>query len=684
MQVNKTIEDIPEASQTPFKHQYHNQEFVDSYAWLKDRDSANTRAHLEKENKYFDSVMSSEDDNRQRLYAEMVARIKETDQSAPEKDGEYVYYSRTLKGEQYSICCRKKTIAMDTEEVILDLNKLAKGHDFFDLGISDISSNHQILAFSTDVTGDEIYTIRFKDLISGELLDDELTGTCQVSEWAEDNRTFFYGVLDDLKRPYKIMRHELGTEQGQDVEVYVEKDDAFFVNIYKTKDSKYLIIESESKNTTEARYVNTQDTHAEFEVFEPRRGNHEYSVDHHENGFYILTNDQAENFRLMSCPDKATGIQHWQEVLEHRPNTKLEDMDIFKDFLVVHERTQGLMQIRVTNLSSGQVHYVKFDEPIYTLDEGSNPEYDTQLLRFHYCSLISPHTAYDYNMGSKERVIVKTQEIMTGYDKSLYMTQQVMAQSKDGTLIPISLVMRKDRPASGPLHLYGYGSYGITIDPTFSSIRLSLLDRGIAFAIAHVRGGGYLGRPWYMNGKLTSKQNTFDDFIACAEHLINEKVTTKDQLIISGGSAGGLLVGATLNQRPDLFLGAITHVPFVDVVNTMMDEALPLTITEYDEWGDPHDKQVFDRLLTYSPYENISAQHYPHIMVTAGLNDSRVQYWEPAKWVAKLRTHKTDTNTLILKTHMQAGHAGPSGRYEYIREVALDYAFMLKIWKIKV
>ncbi len=682
--MNKLIKDIPQAKQVPFKHQYHGQEFVDNYAWLKDRDSADTNAHLHIENKYFDSVMRSEDDNRQRLYDEMVARIKETDQSAPEKDGDYVYYSRTLKGEQYSVYCRKKIIAMDTEEVILDLNKLAKGYDFFDLGISDISSNHQILAYSTDVTGDEIYTIRFKDLISGELLEDELTGTCQVSEWAEDNRTFFYGVLDELKRPYKIMRHELGTAQSSDVEVYTDLDEAFFVNIYKTKDCKYLVIESESKNTTEARYVSTQDVYAEFRVFESRRVNHEYSVDHHDNGFYILTNDQAENFRLMSCSDEATDIGHWKEVLEHRPNIKLEDMDIFKNFLVVYERAQGLIQIRVTDLLSEQVHYVEFDEPIYTLDEGSNPEYNTHVLRFHYCSLISPHTDYDYDMRSKERIIIKTQEIMTGYDKSLYVTQQVMAQSKDGTLIPISLVMRKDRPMGGPLQLYGYGSYGITIDPTFSSIRLSLLDRGIAFAIAHVRGGGYLGRPWYLSGKLTSKQNTFDDFIACAEHLIEDKTTSKEQIIISGGSAGGLLVGAVLNQRPDLFLGAIMHVPFVDVVNTMMDEALPLTVTEYDEWGDPHDKQVFDRLLSYSPYENISAQHYPHVMVTAGLNDSRVQYWEPAKWVAKLRKYKTDTSILILKTHMQAGHAGPSGRYEYIREVALDYAFMLKIWRINI
>jgi oligopeptidase B len=634
-------------------------------------------AYLEAENAYTAEAMAPTQTLQETLYREMLGRIHESDVSAPVKRDDYHYYTRTEDGKAYSIRCRKHGSLEAPEEILLDENVLAQGQKYFRLGNFAVSPDHRLLAYSTDLEGDETYTIQVKNLDTVQLLADRIANTYYTLEWANDNRTFFYTVLDEAKRPYRAFRHELGAPS--DELVYEETDGRFTLGLSKTRSSRFVFIELASPLTSELRYLEAAEPFGEFRVMLPRRQGVEYDASHHGEYFYIRTNDGAKNFRLMRTEVAGPLREDLHEVIPARADVTIEGVDSFEDHLAVYERERGLEKICVRDGLGAFSHYIDFPEPVYTVSATGNAEYQTNLLRFNYTSLVTPTSVFDYNVRTRERQLKKQYEVRGGYDASQYQSERIFAKAPDGVEVPISLVYKKDLELNGtrPLLLYGYGAYGHSIDPRFSSDRLSLLDCGFIFAIAHIRGGAEMGEEWHDHGRLLEKRNTFTDFIACAEHLIATQYTSSGRLAIMGGSAGGLLMGAVLNMRPELFHAAVAKVPFVDTLNTMLDPTLPLTMAEYEEWGNPEEKQYYDYIRSYSPYDNVAAHEYPTMLVTGGLNDPRVSYWEPAKWVAKLRAVKKDSNVLLLKTNMGSGHFGPSGRYEGIRETAFDYAFLL-------
>lgn len=671
----------PIAEKIPRIDTIHNEVRVDDYYWLRNKNRPEVLEYLNAENEYTEKVMKPTKGLQDTLYQEMLSRIKETDLSVPKKIGDYFYYSRTEEGKQYPIYCRKKGNMNAEEEVLLDQNILAQGHNYFDLGVFEVSPNHKLLVYSIDTTGAEKFTLYIKNLETDEIYKETITNTGYSVAWANDNKTFFYTTLDEAKRPYKILRHQVGTGVSEDKLVYFEQDNTFWLDIYRTKSGGYLIIDIGSHTTSEAYYLNADTPTDTFRLIRRRQSQIEYYVTHHGDSFFILTNDGAKNFKLVKTPVSAPTPENWKVVIPHSDSVKLEGFEVFKNHLVVYERQNGLKKIRIINLKTRETHYVDFPEPTYTFWRHRNREFNTNKLRFTYTSLITPRSVFDYDMDKKIKELKKEYEVLGGYDPSMYISERIFAVAPDSTKIPISIVYKKGTLKNGnaPLLLTGYGAYGSSYDPYFSSNRLSLLDRGFIYAIAHIRGGGEMGRYWYDQGKLLNKKNTFTDFIACAEHLIRQKYTSPEQLVISGGSAGGLLIGAVVNMRPELFKIAIADVPFVDLINTMLDSTLPLTVLEYEEWGNPYEKEYYDYMISYSPYDNVAAQNYPNMLITAGLNDTRVMYWEAAKWTAKLRALKTDNNLLLLKTNMGTGHLGASGRYDFLKEIAFEYAFILYV-----
>ncbi|MFX0013677.1 MAG: S9 family peptidase [Promethearchaeota archaeon] len=682
----------PVAKIIPQKNSYHGEELIDHYFWLREKDNPEVIEYLKAENKYTEAMMKHTEELQSSLFEEIKGRIKEDDVSAPEKAGDYHYYFRMEKRKQYRKYFRKKLNKISQEELLLDENELAKDYGYFKIASFKISPNHEFLAYSVDTNGSEKYTVYIKNLKSGKLLEDRITnvaglffseiGSCGL-EWANDNKTVFYTTLDKANRPYKLYKHMIGSDSKDDKLIYHEKDEAYFLYITKTTDQNYFIMVLQSNLTSEVHFLPVGLPNGEFRVIQPRQHKMEYYVQHQKGNFIIRTNDGAENFQLMKTSVSNPRKTNWEEIVPHRESVFLRDFEVFEDFLVLHEREDGMTKIRVIDQKRDQDHYLDFPDPVYTCEKFSYslvyPEFKSNVLRFVYTSLITPNSVFDYNMDTNEKKLVKQDEILGGYNPSKYLTERIAAQAQDGKSVYISLVYKKGMPIDGnnPLLLYGYGSYGYSIDPEFLSYRISLLDRGFAFAIAHIRGGSELGRKWYEQGKLLHKKNTFTDFIVCAEYLISQKYTSNDKLCILGGSAGGLLMGAVINMRPDLFKTVIARVPFVDVINTMFDPSIPLTITEYEEWGNPNEKEYYDYMKSYSPYDNVVEKNYPRILMTAGLNDPRVQYWEPAKFTAKLRALKTDSNLLLLKTNMGEGHSGKSGRYDMIKETAFYYAFLL-------
>ncbi len=679
--MNEAIAQIspPKAKIVPKKLTKHKHTRLDNYFWLNKREDPEVISYLNEENAYTESVMKSTEELQNTLFEEMKARMKETDMSVPYFYDGYHFYSRYEAGQEYPIHCRKKGTMQDKEEIILDVNILAKGKDYCSVAGLNSSDNHEILAYMMDTVGRRQYTLHFKNLKTGKAMKDKIHHVTGMA-WCTDNKTLFFSRQDtETLRSYQVYRYVLGS--GTEELIYEEKDDTFDVSVYRTKSEKYIFIHSSTTLADEYRYVEANNPAGKFKMFLKRERNHEYGVDHFEDNFYILTNWEAKNFRLMSCPTTDTKKTAWKEVIAHRPEVFLEDIEIFKKHLVLEERKGGLTQLRIIQWADKKEHYIQFDEPTYTLYAGTNLNFDTDIFRFGYTSLTTPSSSFDYDMNTREKTLLKQQEVIGGYNPQDYVSEFITATAQDGTKIPISLVYKKGFKKNGknPFLLYAYGSYGISIDATFSSTRLSLLDRGFGFAIAHIRGGQELGRDWYENGKMFKKKNSFTDFIDCAEFLIKEKYTSPEYLCAEGGSAGGLLMGAVLNMKPSIFKGVISAVPFVDVVTTMLDDTIPLTTGEYDEWGNPNKKESYEYMLSYSPYDQVSAQAYPNILVTTGLHDSQVQYWEPAKWVAKLRTLKTDQNLLLMKTDMSAGHSGKTGRFEYLKDIAFEFAFMLKV-----
>jgi len=669
----------PQAPIDPQVTVIHGETRIDPFFWMRDRNDPRTIDYLNAENAYTERMTRHTSGLRDKLYREMKGRIKETDLSVPYPRNEYFYYTRTVEGSQYPIYCRKRGSLDASEEIILDVNELATGQKYFRIGVVQVSPNHRYLTYSDDSRGDEVYTLRVKELSTGRLLPDTIENTYYGVEWANDNQTLFYTTLDAAKRPYRALRHVLGDDPAQDVLVHQEDDERFYVHLDKTRSQKFILLSLDSQITSEVRFLDADRPMSEFTIIHPRQQGMEYAVDHHGNDFYIVTNDQALNFRLVKVPVTRPAKSHWVDVIPHRPEVKLDGVDAFADHLAIYERQDGLERLRIRRLDDGAEHYVAFDEPVYTFSITDNEEYDAKSLRFMYASLTTPRTVYDYNMESRTREMKKQYEVLGGYEPAEYQSERIFAVAKDGVRVPISLVYRKDlrKPGGNPTLLYGYGSYGASMDPFFDSNRISLLDRGYIFAIAHIRGGEEMGRQWYEDGKLLKKKNTFTDFIACAEHLITEKYTSSEQLAIMGGSAGGLLMGAVTTMRPDLFDAVVAQVPFVDVINTMLDASIPLTVIEYEEWGNPNEKAYYEYMKSYSPYDNVTDRAYPDMLITAGLNDPRVAYWEPAKFTAKLRAMKTDDHVLLLKTNMGAGHGGSSGRYDRLKEVAFDYAFII-------
>jgi oligopeptidase B len=676
----------PVATIVPQELEIHGDVRVDNYYWLRDREDPAVITYLEAENEYTQAVMAHTEGLQEGLYQEIVGRIKQDDDSVPYKKGEYFYYDRYKEGGDYPIYCRKKGSLDADEEIVIDANKLAEGHEFFSMWGLEVSLDGKTVAYASDTVGRRFNTVRFRNLETGEDLPDVITDVTPNGKWANDNRTFFYTKQDpETLRSHRIYKHVLGAGSSKDELVYEEKDEEFGSFIYKTKSDGYLVIGSQQTLSSEMRVLDADQPDGEFRVIQPREVGHEYSVDHYGDHFYLRTNWEAKNFRLMKTPVTETGKDGWEEVIPHRDNVFFQGAEIFRDYLVVAERKDGLIQIRVKPWDGSEEHYLDFGEPAYSASVLGNYEFDTRALRFVYTSLTTPMSTIDYDMASREKTLLKEEEVLGGFDKNDYETERVWAVARDGVRVPISLVYRKGlfkRDGSNPLLLYGYGSYGATIDPGFSSPRLSLLDRGFVFAIAHVRGSQILGRQWYEDGKLLTKMHTFTDFVDSAQFLVDEGYTNPNVLFAQGGSAGGLLMGAVTNLAPELFHGIISHVPFVDVVTTMLDPDIPLTTSEYDEWGDPNQPEYYDYILSYSPYDNIEAKDYPHILVTTGLYDSQVQFWEPAKYIAKMRALKTDDNRLILKTNMEAGHGGATGRFKRHKETSLDYAFLLDLARI--
>jgi oligopeptidase B len=655
----------------------HGETLVDDFFWLREKTSPAVLAHLQAENNYAESVMKPTAALQEKLYKEMLSHIKQTDTNVPYRRGNHFYYTRTEEGKQYPIFCRKKGSTEAPEEIVIDVNELAKGQKFMSIGAFMPSDDGNLLAYTTDKTGYRQFLLQIKDLRTGQLLPERVERVNQVV-WATDNKTIFYVTEDaTTKRSDKFFRHVLGTDK-HDL-VYEEKDELFDISTGRSRDKAVIFVEAFSKTSTEARYLPADQPNATLKVILPRQPEHEYDVDHRGGLFYIRSNKGAKNFRIVTAPVNDPSEANWKEFVAHRPAVKIDGISLFADHAVLSEWENGLQQLEVVNFKSNKRHRIEFPEPVYAAGLGPNAEFNTTIVRYSYNSLVTPNSTFDYDMNAGKSTLLKQQEVPGGFDRTNYKAERVFATASDGTKIPISMVYRKGVKLDGsaPMLLYGYGSYGASIPPTFSSNRLSLLDRGVIFAIGHIRGGGELGEEWRQAGRMMNKMNTFTDFIACAETLIKMKYTSSDRLVIQGGSAGGLLVGAVSNMRPDLFKAVVSQVPFVDVLNTMLDASLPLTTSEYIEWGNPNDKPAYEYMKKYSPYDNVAKKNYPSTLVKVSLNDSQVPYWEGAKLVAKMRTMKTDNNPLLLKVNFGAGHGGSSGRYDALRETAFDYAFML-------
>ncbi|MBC7747410.1 MAG: S9 family peptidase [Methylotenera sp.] len=678
----------PIANLIPKTLEKHGEKRLDNYFWLNDRENPEVIDYLNQENTYYDAMTSDTKGFQKELYEEMKARIKEDDQSVPYLYNGYYYITRFETGKDYPIYSRKKGSLAATEEILFNCNEMAEGHSYFQLGGLSISPDNKFVSFGTDIMGRRIYTIQIKNLETGELFSEKIENATGSSVWANDNKTIFYTRQDEVTlRSDKVFKHKLATDAADDVLVFNEKDDTFNVSVGKEKSKKYIVIASGSTLTTEYRTLNSDMPDGEFKVFQPRVRGLEYSISHFGDSFYIITNkDKATNFKLMKTPENATAKENWKDVISHRKDVLLEDIEIFRNYLVVEERSNGLNHIRIMPWNGDGEYYLPFGSETYSANTTTNVDFDTDILRYSYQSLATPSSVIDFDMKTKEKEIKKEQQVLGGkFDKNNYVEERVWVTAKDGTKVPISMVYHKElkKDGSNPTLLYGYGSYGVTMDAYFSSTRLSILDRGFVFAIAHIRGGEDLGREWYEDGKLLKKKNTFTDFIDCSKFLIKEKYTSPKHLYAEGGSAGGLLMGAVVNMAPELYNGVIAQVPFVDLITTMLDDTIPLTTGEYDEWGNPNEKKSYDYMVSYSPYDNVKAQNYPNMFVSTGLHDSQVQYWEPAKWVAKLRTQKTNDTVLYLNTNMDAGHGGASGRFEALKELAKEFSFLLDLEGIK-
>jgi len=674
----------PVAKKKPKKLKIHNDVRIDNYYWLNDKENPEVIDYLNAENAYTKEIMSSTEDFQKSLFEEMKGRIKEDDTSVPYKLNGYWYISRFEIGKDYPIYSRKKDVLDAPEELLFDCNIMAKGHSYFNLGSISISPDNTLASFSIDTVSRRQYTIQIKNLITGEIYPDKIVNTTGSATWANDNITLFYSMKDEVTlRSNNILKHKLHTDTVKDVIVFHENDETFNTFVYKTKSRKYIVIGSSSTLTSEYRFLNADTPDKKFKIFQKRVRKLDYSIAHYNDCFYVISNGEgATNFKLLKVGENHTQKEFWEEVLPHRDHVLIEDIEIFKDYLVVNERENGLNNLRIMSWDQKEDYYLPFECETYTAYIGNNPDFDSNVLRYGYNSLTSPSAVIDYNFKTKQKEIKKEQAVLGGdFNKNDYESHRIWATARDGEQIPISIVYKKGIVLNGenPLLLHAYGSYGSTIDPSFSSIRLSLLNRGFIYAIAHIRGGEYLGRQWYENGKLLTKLNTFYDFIDCSKHLINMKYTSNKHLYAYGGSAGGLLMGVIINMNPELYNGIIAAVPFVDVLTTMLDDTIPLTTGEYDEWGNPNNKAYYNYMKLYSPYDNVEAMAYPNMLVTTGLYDSQVQYWEPAKWVAKLRDLKTDSNKLLFHIDMESGHGGASGRFESIKEVALEYAFLLHL-----
>lgn len=680
----------PKATKKPHPLEIHNDTRIDDYYWLRDRENQEVIDYLNAENAYTEATLAPVKAFREMLFEEMKGRIKEQDESVPSKDGNYWYYYRYEQGGEYPIYCRKYQTLDAEEEVMLNLNLLSESHSYYNATFPDISDNEEIAAFGEDTVSRRLYTLRFKNLKTGEIYPDAIPNTEGGNyAWASDNQTIFYiRKHPETLLGYQVWRHRLGTDISKDIMVYEEADEQFYLGLHRMKSKKYIAISADQNGVmTEYLLLNANEAEGQFVSFLPRQRGHEYFVEHFEDRFYVRTNYQgATNFKLIQVPEyQHSDLSQWQEVIAHRPNVYLEGLEVFRYYMVLQERAEGLLHIRVINQRTQTEHYLNFGEPAYTAYVSSNPNFDTDTLRYGYTSLTTPSSTFDYRMDSRERVLLKQQEVVGDFNKDDYQTERLLATARDGVQIPISIVYKKGFLQDGtqPLLQYSYGSYGYSMDPTFSTGRLSLLNRGFAFAICHIRGGQEMGRHWYDNGKMLNKKNTFTDFIDCSAFLIQQKWTSSQGLFAMGGSAGGLLMGAVTNMAPQLYKGIVAQVAFVDVVTTMLDETIPLTTGEYEEWGNPNEKVYYDYMKSYSPYDNVIAQKYPNMLVTTGLHDSQVQYWEPAKWIAKLRDLKTDNNQLLLHCDMEAGHGGASGRFKRLKDIALEYAFILNLLEIR-
>jgi oligopeptidase B len=670
----------------PTKLEKHGHVRVDNYYWLRERENPEVIKYLNDENDYAAKEMAHARAFEEKLFEEIKGRFKQTDMSVPYKRDDYYYYTRYEEGKEYPIHGRKPGSLDQPEQIILDVNVLAEGHDFFSIGGWAVSSGQDMVAYAVDTQGRRIHTTYVKNLTTGELLADVLVNVTENLVWANDNKTLFYGKQDETTlRQYQIWRHVIGTDPAEDRLVFEENDETYVAYIFKTKSKKFLMIVSSHTTSQEYRYLEAGQPVGEFKMFLSREREHEYHIDHFEDRFIIRTNDRAKNFRLMTTPVENPERENWREIIPHRGDVYLGDFELFKDHLVLEERARALTQVRVVPWSGGGEHYLQFDEPAYRANLNVNLDFDTTTLRFDYTSMKTPLSIYDYDMVNQGKTLLKQEDVLGGFDANNYVTERLFARAADGADIPMSLLYRTGTKRNGqnPVLLYGYGAYGFSIDAAFSSPRLSLVDRGFIFAIAHIRGGQEMGRQWYEDGKLLKKKNTFADFIACAEFLIQEKFTSAEKLFAMGRSAGGLLMGAISNMRPDLFRGIVAEVPFVDAVTTMLDPSIPLTTGEYDEWGDPNQREYYDYMLSYSPYDNVEQKAYPAMLISGGLHDSQVQCWEPAKWAAKLRELKSDTNRLLLKTNIDAGHGGATGRFRRHRETAFSYLFLLDLLGIR-
>lgn len=698
----------PKAKKLPQELTIHGDTRIDNYYWLKDREDPEVIDYLNKENAYCKEVLKPTEQLQEQLYEEIVGRIKKDDESVPYKKKGYWYYTRFTEESQYPIYCRKKESMDAKEQILMDVNVMAEGHKYYKVGGLSISPDEEYMVYGEDTVSRRIYTLKMKSMKTGEILDLNIPGTTGGACWAADSQTLFYTLKDETTlRSATVMSYNVVTKEQK--LRFVEEDDTFNCGVYKSKSDKYIIISSGASITSEYRYLKADNPLADFKMFQKRIRGMEYSISHFENKWYVMTNWDAHNFKLMQTDELLTERENWTEVIAHREDTLLEGQEIFKNFMVIEERRNGQNHIRIINQKTQEEHYMHFESETYDCWSSTNPDFDSEILRFGYTSMTTPSTVYDYDMNTRQKVLLKQQEVIGGYDENLYDSKRLWVTARDGAKVPMSVVYRKKltgenhkvneeltstmgennfaegvlAPRTRPLLLYAYGSYGHSLDPYFSSVRLSLLDRGFVYVIAHIRGGEDLGRPWYDNGKLLFKKNTFFDFIDCAEYLIAENWTTPKQLYAEGGSAGGLLMGAVVNYRPDLWNGVIAQVPFVDVVTTMLDETIPLTTGEYDEWGNPNEEEYYHYIKSYSPYDNIEAKEYPNMFITTGLHDSQVQYWEPAKWLAKLREMKTDDNILIMDCNMETGHGGASGRFDALRETAKEFAFLFMLEGIK-